>query len=107
MVLINETEELEVYSIETVQNLINRIALMLDTLPKYLYFPDGIPSIEDFNSLENIMVEDLLEVIVESDINFENLYKKIENKISQQKISNFSLYCISFEYLIQCLRHFF
>jgi len=86
MVLINKTEELEVYNIETVQNLLNRIALMLNTLPKYLYFPDGVPSIDDFNSLENIMVEDLLVVIVESDINFENLYKKIENKISQQKL---------------------
>jgi hypothetical protein len=41
MVLINDDFDFEVYSWDTDQNIVNRLAARLDTLPKYLYLPPG------------------------------------------------------------------
>lgn len=57
MVLVNG-EEINVYKLDTEKTLISRIAVHLDTLPKYIY---GLP--EDIMSAREIKVKDLLSVI--------------------------------------------
>ena len=78
----------KIYDMDTTQSIINRIAMTMKTLPKYLYFKNGIPSQEDFNSNQNIEVEDLLELIKkEATIpQFNPLYEKIKDKLKQQKL---------------------
>jgi hypothetical protein len=87
MVLINGTNELQVYNLDNSQTILNRIASMYKTIPKYLYFPLGIPTIEQINTLENIEVEDLLAIITSHELDFNKLYEKIENKIEQQNLN--------------------
>ncbi len=79
----------EIYDMDTTQSIINRIAMNMKTLPKYLYFKEGIPTQSDFNTKKNIEVEDLLDFIKKSSTKpeFKTLYGKIEDKLKQQKLS--------------------
>jgi hypothetical protein len=75
-------KELKTYKLDTILSIINRIAVSLKTLPKYLYFKNGIPSINDIN----IEVEDLKETIKTITItDFRDL--NIQDKLQQQNIS--------------------
>ena len=89
MVHINKTKQFDVYDLDTQQSSINRLAAELTTLPKYLYFPDGIPTITQFqNKNGNIYVEDLLEFIRNnSGIVFGKVFEKVENKLTQQNLN--------------------
>lgn len=81
MVLING-EDFQIYDLDTDISILNRIASRLNTLPKYLYFPDGVPAIEQFKTNENIIVEDVLTQIQNYDnTTFTPLYKDFKNKI--------------------------
>ena len=61
----------------------------MKTLPKYLYFKDGIPTQTDFNTNQNIEVEDLLDFIKKSATKpeFKTLYGNIEDKLKQQNLA--------------------
>lgn len=64
------------YDLDTDESIISRIAAELDTIPKYLYFPDG------FNRDNYENVEDILRMIRESD---DIIYTYDENNL-QEKI---------------------
>lgn len=72
-----------VYELDNTQSVINRIASTLNTAPKYVYFPDGIP--EDIKSTD-LQVENLLDQIKAED-KVKNLYTDILPKISQQQLN--------------------
>jgi hypothetical protein len=90
MVRINKfPHQFVVYDLDTQQSAINRLAAQLKTIPKYLYFPDGIPTMEQFYEENgNIQVEDLLEIITgdKAGYNFVQIFEQIKDKLSQQKL---------------------
>ncbi len=47
MVLING-QNFQTYDLDSVQSIINRLASQYNTLPKYIYFPNGVPNINTF-----------------------------------------------------------
>ena len=88
MVLINN-KNFEVYNLDNVDSILNRIAANFNTIKKFLYFPDGIPTIKDFNQkTKNIVVEDILNIISNDRTNnFEVLFNSIKDKLEQQNIT--------------------
>ena len=91
MVLINGKKFI-VYALDTQKSIMNRLAVELKTLPNYLYFPDGIPTLVDFhNERGDIVVEDLLNIMKNFPTGNEKTFvvnlKNIEKKISQQKLT--------------------
>ena len=88
---INETfgvKDFIVYELDTQKSIIERLADELGTIPKYLYFSEGIPSykrLHDKERIENIRVEDLLKTITDDD-DFEIIVEKLKEKLSQQKL---------------------
>lgn len=82
MVKINN-KEFQIYELlDTEESILNRIAVKLNTFQKYIYFPNGIPKIEDFYTDGNIIVEDVFSTITNYDnINFEKLYEEVKDKI--------------------------
>lgn len=90
MVLINGNN-FEVYDLDTKESVMERIATMFQTTPKYLYFPDGVPTIEELrDSSKDITVENLLTVIMRHSRNSDSmkkLYGDIKDKIGQQKVN--------------------
>ena len=91
MVLINKKIKFIVYELDTQKSAINRLAAELKTLPNYLYFPSGIPTLNEFhNERGDIVVEDLLKKLSigdESDKNFVVNLEEIKTKIAQQKLN--------------------
>jgi hypothetical protein len=89
MVLING-QNFQTYDLDSVQSIINRLASQYNTLPKYIYFPNGVPDINTFlTSPENIIVEDLLQTIKNygtNDYEFKNIYENIKSKLSQNNL---------------------
>lgn len=79
-------EIFKIYKLDTINTIIDRIAYKQKTLPKYLYFPDGVPENKD---IKNIKVEDLLKTIRKyiNDIVFKDLYYEIRDKLDQQSLS--------------------
>lgn len=75
-------KEFQLYDLDTQISALNRLASELDTIPIYLYFPNGIPTIEQLQERDNIIVEDLLPVIINTKFEFGDLYKQIKDKIS-------------------------
>ena len=79
--------ELDIYDLDTQKSALTRLASKIETIPKYLYFPDGIPSIERLKEKDPIVVENLLAFITESnDIDFITLMNKLTDKIDQQNL---------------------
>jgi hypothetical protein len=90
MVWINGSDEIEVYGLDTVSSVIDRIAVRMKTLPKYVYFPEGIPTINTLKNPEsNVAVEDLKATIIKlsASVSPGDLLKDMEGKISQQSLS--------------------
>ena len=87
MVKLNNSD-FPLYEQDTELTILERIASSLNTLPKYLYFPDGIPDITQFRGKSNINVENLLETITiySHELNFTELWENIEDKIIQQNL---------------------
>jgi hypothetical protein len=83
MVLINN-KKINFYDFQTKENIIEFIAALAmkkPTISKYLYFPKGIPNIDDFfKENYNIEVKDVLQIIIENskDSDISNLVKIIE-----------------------------
>ena len=72
------------FELDNIETISDRLASELNTLRKYLYFPNGSLSFEIIKNNEIIEVEDLLYIIFEfsknKDADFSKLYKKIKNK---------------------------
>jgi hypothetical protein len=77
----------ELYDLDTVQSFIDRLASIQKTLPKYLYFLNGMPTIENLNSGTNIIVEDLLGYIKsKGGYDFPSVYEYFREKMMQNKL---------------------
>ena len=87
MVRLNNSD-FPLYEQDTELTILERIADSLNTLPKYLYFSEGIPDITIFREKSNITVENLLETIqtYSDELNFGELWENIEDKIIQQNL---------------------
>jgi hypothetical protein len=85
MVLINGSD-FEIYDLDTQESVINRLASQYKTIPKYLYFPSGIPK---FNQeTKNIEVIDLLSILMDKKnaVDFMKIYNIVKDKLSQKKL---------------------
>lgn len=89
MVQINGAYKFVVYDLDSRQSAIARLAAEMKTLPKYLYFPEGIPTIKQFHEEnQNIRVEDLFRVISSdtAGYNFVPIFEQLKDKIGQQNL---------------------
>lgn len=89
MVQING-EDFPIYDLDTMESILSRIALRLNTIPKYLYFPKGVATNQDLINDQDISVVDLLEEIkgiAEGTLEFSNLYDIIAPKLEQTKLN--------------------
>ena len=78
-----------IYDMDTLQTILDRIAVQNNTTTKYLYFEDGIPDLDKFSTDDDIIVENLLDVIKKyssENKTFDSLYNYIEDKLAQQKL---------------------
>lgn len=76
-------KELAIYSLDTKESLVNRIASEMETLPKYLYFPQEL----ELTKGTKIEVEDLLKEIKENaqiSTNFEEFLAGLQDKLSKE-----------------------
>ena len=89
MVKLNDSN-FTLYEQDTQTTILDRIAVTLNTLPKYLYFPHGIPDISEFRSKSDIIVENLLQTIIDSEMDFPQLWNDIEGKETQQNLDIFT-----------------
>lgn len=84
MVLVNN-KEFQVYTLDTIDSFVNRVAFLLETLPKYVYFENGLPSLEIITQKEaNIRVENLL-IDIERNAprtRFSDFYEQNKNRLS-------------------------
>ena len=90
MVQINGSFIFVVYELDTKKSAISRLAAEMKTIPKYLYFPDGVPDIDKFREKDgNIMVENLLKIIISNKFgtDFIKLAEIVNEKLSQQKLN--------------------
>lgn len=86
MVQINGKFTLDIYDLDTQQSAIQRIASKLQTIPRYLYFPDGKPTIDDLSEKDsNIKVKDLLAIIKSTIFGTDvvKLYEQIKDQIEE------------------------
>lgn len=80
--------ELDIYDLDNQKSVLNRLASEMKTIPRYLYFPEGVPSLEQLNKEDSITVEDLLEPIISIDkyLDFVTFANIIKGKLDQQKL---------------------
>uniref|UniRef100_A0A6C0H4D6 Uncharacterized protein n=1 Tax=viral metagenome TaxID=1070528 RepID=A0A6C0H4D6_9ZZZZ len=78
--------EFIMYDLDTQKSAITRLAAELNTIPKYLYFPEGIPSLDRLNEQDPITVEDLLVPIISAGkyLDFVDLANKLKGKLDQR-----------------------
>jgi hypothetical protein len=84
------TIELDIYDLDTQKSAITRLASEMKTIPRYLYFPEGVPSLEQLNKEYSITVEDILENIISIDkkgLDFVTFANSIKGKLDQQDIN--------------------
>ena len=85
--------QFKVYDLDTIDSVFDRLAANLKSLPKYLYFPEGLPNMDMIYSDQNINVENLYEIIItnssttESIEQIENFLENIKQKLVQQDLS--------------------
>lgn len=80
--------ELDIYDLDNQKSVLNRLASEMKTIPRYLYFPEGVPSLEQLNKEYSITVEDLLEPIIsiDKDLDFVTFANIIKGKLDQQNL---------------------
>jgi len=74
---------LDIYSLDTIDSITRRIASKLNTIPKFIYYTNGIPSRTDING-DTIFIN-LFESILEHD-NFEDIYAIVKDKLDQTNL---------------------
>lgn len=72
------------FIMDNTDSIIKRIAVSLQTTKKYLYFPKGLPT--EFQDNTVVEVENILETILTAE-SFTSLYENIKEKIQQQDLS--------------------
>lgn len=78
---------INIYPLDTIEYIKRRIASVLNTVPKYIYFPDGTPSLSDISlSPNSIEFDNLLDTIKSYD-NFDELYENIKDKLQQTSLN--------------------
>lgn len=84
MVRINR-KEFPLYELDNQDTIIQRIASTMTTIPKYLYFPGGIPTVWE----GDIVTEDLLTTIktYAKELDFDALQQVVAPKLIQQNLS--------------------
>lgn len=102
-VFINETfkqKDFFVYELDTPNSVINRLASEMNTIPKFLYFTEGIPSLKKLHEDQPIEVENLLNIITNTDKDFVNLINELnkENKLKQQNLTLLDILSLFFAY---------
>ena len=87
MVKINGID-FKIYELDTLDSIIRRIAAKMNTIPKYLYFENGIPNLDEFKSDDNIIVEDFLDYIKtnSSGLDFAEFFSTVENYVEQLEL---------------------
>lgn len=76
-----------VYMLDTRDGALDRLAASLSTLPRYLYFPDGIPTLEQLRSSNlDLQVEDSLRMIIETE-SAAQLVEYFSTRMAQQDLS--------------------
>lgn len=88
MVKING-KDFRLYDLDSENTIYERIAGVMNTLPKYLIFPDGIPNIEDFYTDEDNIVLNLHDIIREGE-NIISVYDEIK-KYKDKTIGSLSM----------------
>ena len=81
--------ELDIYDLDNQKSVLNRLASEMKTIPRYLYFPEGVPSLEQLNKEYSITVEDLLQDIISTnkgDLDFVTFANSIKGKLDQQNL---------------------
>jgi len=84
------TFELDIYDLDTQKSAITRLASEMKTIPRYLYFPEGVPSLEQLTKEYSITVENLLEHIISidrKDSDFVTFANSIKEKLDQQNLN--------------------
>ena len=77
-----------IYYLDTIDSIFERLAALSKTIPKYLYFPDGLPDITQFQQDNDLPMKNLLSVIKNASKhnNFILLYNYIKPKLNQQNL---------------------
>ena len=83
MVLINN-KKFTTYELDTEETILDRISFEMDTLPKYLYFPDDNFKMETLKSSDNIKVLNLFKIITEEQTGFD--FKKMYESIKKYSL---------------------
>ncbi len=79
MVLFNN-ENIEIYDLDSIKSIINRIASINNTLGKFIYFENGTPNIDELSEDININYENLQPLFVDS-ADFTTLYNYVNDKL--------------------------
>lgn len=85
--------QFKVYDLDTIDTVFDRLASNLKSLPNYLYFPDGLPTMDMIYSDININVENLYETIISNSSkadSFEQIQiflEDIKPKLEQHNLS--------------------
>jgi hypothetical protein len=89
MVQINSSYQLKIYDLDTQKSVFERIASTMQTTPLYLYFPNGIPTIEELHSEADIKVENLLDIIKSeaNSFDFVSFFDSIKDKTRQNNLN--------------------
>ena len=93
----NYNKEFAIYDLDTNDSIINRIASELDTLPRFLYFPDFPDKVLNAPNTSEIIVEDLFSIIKHTE-DFEELFQNIKDKAIKLGIKTEEIVKIYFNY---------
>jgi len=74
---------INIYTLDTVESITRQIASKLGTIPKFIYYTNGIPSRTDISS--NTTFINLFEIIIKYD-NFKDVYDNIIDKLKQNNL---------------------
>ena len=87
MVKING-KKIDISDTDDLTTILEVISADMNTLPKYLYFPKGIPSLDILHNKSNIEVYDILSIITDKKYgtDFIKLFNKVNNMLKQQKL---------------------
>lgn len=78
-------KQIKIYDLDSIKSIIKRLAKKENTIPKFIYFPNGEPLIENLSEDTNIEYENILTYIKEKNT-FNELYEKLKNKLSLENI---------------------
>jgi len=78
-------KQFKIYELDTTESIIERLAGSMNTIPKYIYFEDRVPTLEEYHSDKNIQFIDILD-IVKTTTKVLELKSLLADKIEQQSL---------------------